>query len=291
MRNNLKKPLIMDGAMGTELMSLGVELPLPLWSSIANFDEYNKVVEIHKNYIKAGCDIITSNTFRTTARTFIKAGYSISEAKKISKRCTRKAIEAAKEAIGNKNILLAGSIAPLEDCYESDRFPGKGIARKEFRDIIHNIDSAGVDIMLFETMGNYKEIETLLEVSSKLKQERWLSIVLKNETSILDGTSIKTIIKLAKMHQIDILMINCTPIHVITKSLDLFTELWDGRWGIYPNSGTSMPSKEGKFQSKIDDSLFSDTIKYYLDSGALVLGACCGSTPNTIRKIQDTIQK
>ena len=191
MIQNYKRPLIIDGAMGTELMNLGVDLPLPLWSSVANFDEYDKVVDIHKRYINAGSDIITSNTFRTTARTFKKAGYTDGKANEISKRCTSEAIKAAKEAINNKNVLLAGSIAPLEDCYEPDRFPGKIKARKEFEEIIQNIDSCGVDIFLFETMGNFEEIETILELSRGLNQKRWLSIVLKNETSILDGTSFR----------------------------------------------------------------------------------------------------
>ena len=131
MDKNYNRPLIIDGAMGTELMNLGVDLPLPLWSSVANFDEYDKVVDIHKRYINAGSDIITSNTFRTTARTFKKAGYTDEQANEISKRCTSEAIKAAKEAINDKNVLLAGSIAPLEDCYEPDRFPGKIKARKD----------------------------------------------------------------------------------------------------------------------------------------------------------------
>ena len=99
MNKNYKRPLIIDGAMGTELMNLWVDLPLPLWSSVANFDEYDKVVDIHKRYINAGSDIITSNTFRTTARTFKKAGYTDEQANEISKRCTSEAIKAAKEAI------------------------------------------------------------------------------------------------------------------------------------------------------------------------------------------------
>ena len=290
MNKNYKRPLIIDGAMGTELMNLGVDLPLPLWSSVANFDEYDKVVDIHKSYINAGCDIITSNTFRTTARTFKKAGYTDGKANEISKRCTSEAIKAAKEAIDNKNVLLAGSIAPLEDCYEPDRFPGKIKARKEFEEIIQNIDSCGVDIFLFETMGNFEEIETILELSRGLNQKRWLSIALKNEKSILDGTSLEKTIRLLKKYQLDMLLINCTPIDVITNSLDLFTSLWDGKWGTFPNAGKSMPSKEGKFESKVEDDFLSNTLKRYLNLGAVVLGACCGSTPNTIRKIRDIIE-
>ena len=76
MNKDLKKPLIMDGAMGTELMRRGIELPLPLWSSMSNIDQFDQVMNIHKDYIEAGSDILTTNTFRTTPRTFIKAGYS-----------------------------------------------------------------------------------------------------------------------------------------------------------------------------------------------------------------------
>ena len=290
MNKNYKRPLIIDGAMGTELMNLGVDLPLPLWSSVANFNDYDKVVDIHKRYISAGSNIITSNTFRTTARTFKKAGYTDGKANEISKRCTSEAIKAAKEAINNKNVLLAGSIAPLEDCYEPDRFPGKIKARKEFEEIIQNIDSCGVDIFLFETMGNFEEIETILELSRGLNQKRWLSIVLKNETTILDGTSLKKTIRLLKKHRLDMLLINCTPINVITNSLDLFTSLWDGKWGAFPNAGKSMPSKEGEFESKVEDDFLSNTLKRYMNLGAVVLGACCGSTPNTIRKFRDIIE-
>ena len=117
-----------------------------------------------------------------------------------------------------------------------------------------------------------------------------VSIVLKNETSILDGTRLEKTIRLLKKYRLDMLLINCTPIDVITNSLDLFTSLWDGQWGTFPNAGKSMPSKEGKFESKVEDDIFSNTLKRYLNLGAVVLGACCGSTPNTIRKIRDIIE-
>ena len=53
MKSNIQMPLVLDGAMGTELLKLGLKLPLPLWSAIANEEHYKKVVEIHKNYITA----------------------------------------------------------------------------------------------------------------------------------------------------------------------------------------------------------------------------------------------
>ena len=291
MNKDLKKPLIMDGAMGTELMRRGIELPLPLWSSMSNIDQFDQVMNIHKDYIEAGSDILTTNTFRTTPRTFIKAGYSQNESEKISEQCCNMAIEAAKHAVKKKNTLIAGSVAPLEDCYEPLHFPGKEIAKKEFQLIIDRIIRKGVDILLFETMGNYEEIESVLQVSNHVDIQRWLSIVLKNKNSILDGTELQKVVELANKNKIDKVLINCTPINIISESLDKFLEFWKGNWGVYPNAGENMPTKNGEFVSKIDDESFCKAIQDYIALGASVVGSCCGSTPNTVRKISNIIQE
>ena len=66
----MKKPLLLDGAMGTELINRGISLPLPIWSADANLTHPEVVKGIHSDYIKAGADIITTNTFRTTPWTY-----------------------------------------------------------------------------------------------------------------------------------------------------------------------------------------------------------------------------
>ena len=291
MNKDLKKPLIMDGAMGTELMRRGIELPLPLWSSMSNIDQFDQVMNIHKDYIDAGSDILTTNTFRTTPRTFIKAGYSQNESEIISEQCCNMAIEAAKHAVKKENTLIAGSVAPLEDCYEPLHFPGKEIAKKEFQLIIDRIIRKGVDILLFETMGNYEEIESALQVSNHVDIQRWLSIVLKNKNSILDGTELQKVVELANKNKIDMVLINCTPVNIILEALDIFLGYRKGKWGVYPNAGENMPTKDGEFVSKLDDESFCKAIQDYITLGASVVGSCCGSTPNTVRKISNMIKK
>ena len=291
MNKDLKKPLIMDGAMGTELMRRGIDLPLPLWSSMSNIDQFDQVMNIHKDYIEAGSDILTTNTFRTTPRTFIKAGYSQNESEIISEQCCNMAIEAAKHAVKKENTLIAGSVAPLEDCYEPLHFPGKEIAKKEFQLIIDRIIRKGVDILLFETMGNYEEIESVLQVSNHVDIQRWLSIVLKNKNSILDGTELQKVVELANKNKIDMVLINCTPVNIILEALDIFLGYRKGKWGVYPNAGENMPTKDGEFVTKLDDESFCKEIQGYITLGASVVGSCCGSTPNTVRKISNMIKK
>ena len=289
MKYTNKKPFIMDGAMGTELMRRGLKLPLPLWSALANIDEYEHVKNIHKEYIESGSNVITTNTFRTTPRTFKKAGYSDYDSLKMSHDSFKMAVKAAIKARNDKNVLIAGSIAPLEDCYVSGDFPGKIIAKKEFEFIIDMFSNSDVDIMLFETMGTYDEIEMALKVSEKVEMRKWLSILLKNKNHLLDNTNIKKIINLAIRSNIDMLLINCTSTIIINETLPLFLNLWNGKWGVYPNIGKSMPTKEGIFSSTISDKRLSKEIRRYISLGASLVGSCCGSTPDTTRKIFNII--
>ncbi len=107
----IKRPLILDGAMGSLLQQKGVEPHPQLWMSHANLLYPEKVFSIYKEYIDAGADIITTNTFRTNP----------SAAEHTSKEQVKAAVQIAKEAKGSTVILIAGSNAPAEDCYQRDR--------------------------------------------------------------------------------------------------------------------------------------------------------------------------
>ena len=73
-------------------------------------------------------------------------------------------------------------------------------------------------------------------------------------------------------------------------TLKVLNKLWSGSWGVYPNTGVSMPSKNGHIAEMVSDDEFSVTIKRYADMGANIVGACCGSTPETIGQIKKTLK-
>ena len=169
-----KRILVLDGAMGTELLKLGLKLPLPLWSAIANEGHYKKVVEIHKNYIEGGCDVITTNTFRTSYRSYKKA--KVKDALIRSNNSFKKAIKAALEAKGKKDILIAGSNAPLEDCYEPNLFPGEKVAEIEFMEILENFNIEDDTPELFNS-----EESVVSEVENESNEQEFSSFAEKKE--------------------------------------------------------------------------------------------------------------
>ena len=176
MTNNNNQVRLLDGAMGTELMRAGLDLPLPIWSGDVNLSHPDYVRKIHKAYLNAGADILTTNTFRTTPRAYRNNGFEEYEARQRSHDSLERAVELAKQSAG-VDIIVAGSIAPLEDCYEPDLFPGIEFAQREFRELAIWLQDAGIDVILFETMGSWPEIKTALTVTVDLEIPRWLSLI------------------------------------------------------------------------------------------------------------------
>ena len=130
--NNIK---ILDGAIGSELILRDQKLPPYIWSADANLTNPDLLLDIHREYIETGANYITANTFRTTPRAYKKTGLSSNEASQIAQKSMQSAIKIAKNA-SNESIKVLGSIAPLEDCYSPQLFPGVDIAKKEFSIII-----------------------------------------------------------------------------------------------------------------------------------------------------------
>ena len=159
----MTKLSLLDGAIGSELILRGETLPSHIWSAKVNLSNPNLLLSIYKEYINAGSNYITTNTFRTTERAYKKTGLSTIQANKIAKKSMHSAISIAKRA-AKKSIKILGSIAPLEDCYSPQLFPGVENAKNEFSIIAKWLKEGGIDGYILETMNNIAETQTCLEV-------------------------------------------------------------------------------------------------------------------------------
>ncbi len=266
----MKKPLILDGAMGTELEKRGVNIPLPLWSADANLTHPDIVRDIHLDYIKAGADIITTNTFRTTTWTYRKAGYTSTRARERSKDSLYKAVEFAQSTTG-ESVKVAGSITTLEDCYSPEKFPGKTAAEDSYGETTEWMVDAGLNFILFETMGNIHEITIALETARCFDYEVGLSLIMKNGDHILDGTPIEDVLSLINGYEVDFLLNNCNQLDTTLRCIDHFQNDWKGTWGTYPNLGKT--DFRNHYFDIIDESNFSAGMKSILIKDQGLIGA------------------
>jgi S-methylmethionine-dependent homocysteine/selenocysteine methylase len=275
----------MDGAMGTELMARGLKLPLPLWSAEANLTDPEIVSAIQSDYVAAGADILGTNTFRTTTWSYRKAGFSPKRAEERAKSSLMKAVELARSA--NPKI-MAGSITSIEDCYEPESFPGRGAAEDTYGENVEWFKEAGVDLILFETMGHLDEIDVALQ--SVNENKIWLSLIVKNGDHLLSGHPLESVYELAK-DKVDVLMLNCNTIDKTDQTLEKLIINWDGNWGVYPNLGLSEPEPDGEMKEKVDDQSFNNIISRYIEMNPMVVGSCCGSTPKHTEMIYKLVNQ
>ena len=278
---------LLDGAMGSELLKRGHNVPQHTWSANINIDNPLIVEEIHKEYINAGSNYITTNTFRTTPRAFIKSGLNTNEATDIAKKSLNGAINVAKNAKNNKTKVL-GSVAPLEDCYMPDLFPGKSYAKKEFNNILDSLYNAGIDIFLLETMNSITETRSCLEVIHESNLPIWVSFNLLDSIHIKSGETLVNAIKMTADFDVDCILLNCNPIERTKESLKIVSENCL-TWGIYPNLGIGEPSPDGVISNYYSDEDFLNLCKKAIDLGASVIGGCCGTSPRHIKLLRDNL--
>ena len=149
--------IFLDGGNGTELEMRGYRASLPLWSASAVFDAPRMVQSIHSDYIGAGASIITANTFRSSRYTLAKVGLADQTEMYVSK-----AVELARNASidSKRNVLVAGSLAPLEDCYTPGLMPPQHVIQSEYSHMVQVMVEAGIDLVIAETMINQEEAIT-----------------------------------------------------------------------------------------------------------------------------------
>ena len=280
---------ILDGAMGTELISFGEKLPSYIWSASTNLTNPELIYKIHKQYIKAGVDYITTNTFRTTPRSFSKIELNQVEAYNMAKKSFDSAIDMAKKA-SNDKVKILGSIAPLEDCYLPALFPKKSQAKKEFKELGYWFYQEKIDIIILETMNSIIETEICLEAIKNFNIPIWVSYNLLNSTQILSGDSLIDAIKILDKYPVECLLLNCNPLNRTIKGAEIVKNNWNKKWGVYPNIGIGDPSPDGIIKNYHTDQEFVILLDEIIELGVDIIGGCCGSNIHHIDLIKNRIK-
>jgi S-methylmethionine-dependent homocysteine/selenocysteine methylase len=276
----VNRPLILDGAMGSLLQQNGIRSQGGLWTALANLRNPELVLEIHNSYIKADADIITTNTFRTNPA-------AVRSQNKISfKKIVKTSVQLAKEAANGHNVLIAGSNAPAEDCYQVER----KISLKELKNNhIKHIDELmknGCDFVLNETQSHQDEIKIICDYCYSNNIPFVLSLFVTDKLKLLSGQTILEVLKFIMDKNPLAIGFNC----IIPKVFELIYHglKLDFNWGFYLNLGSGKYRQE-KLVTALSPNKYSKIVCNYLSKNPSFVGGCCGSNPNHIKKIRDDL--
>jgi len=277
-------PLLLDGAMGTELLRRGVPTPLPLWSARANVDQPARVEQIHRDYIRAGCRLITTNTFRTTLYSMEKAGK-----REAWSQWNQRAVEIAKSAAGNSAWVL-GSVSTLEDCYRPELTPSNDIQRKYHKAQIDHLVKNGVDGFLLETFNTLEELNSAFEAASKHDIPVITSVVLKTGDQLYDGSPLVGYAHWAQDRRPDAVCLNCATPEVLDHGLRILKNSVDLPLGVYANVGKPGGEMGFEFTHACSPMEYSVWIKRWADMGVRIVGGCCGTSPEFLQIVATVLK-
>lgn len=293
--------IFLDGAMGTELTRRGVDTTLPLWSAIALDAAPHVVEQIHLDYLNAGAQIITTNTFRTNVRALSKAGLAHR-----ARELTFTAVELARSAamkirkgegvkidiLTNKSPshpftfspfhpLVAGSIAPVEDCYEPDLVPSEDELNAEHAVLARNLADAGVDLILVETMNTIREAVAAGNAAHATGKPLWVSFTLGADNRLLSGETLHDAVNAIMPFAPQAVLVNCIPVAQINSALTTLKPAVAGRCeiGAYGNVGHVDDVVGWTLTDAVSPAAYTDAAKEWHKLGAGIIGGCCGTTP------------
>lgn len=273
----MRRPIILDGPMGTEIERRGVDTSAPFWSARGLLDAPDLVKQIHIDFINAGAEVITTNTFRTQERTFNKLGL-----KKYGKKMTQLAVELAHDARkeSQKRIQIAGSIAPLEDCYSPNLVPDISELKKEHSDMAKWLYDSGIDIFLIETMNSISEAKVAVDVARDYDLPVWLGMTVDMNGKILSGESWGDLLKsLSKMPEV--VFVNCSSRIGTSKALqkvDEYRSNLDKKFELGFYSNYLFELDEGRDINHLRHELHQ-SLDEWMSYQPKVVGTCCGATP------------
>jgi S-methylmethionine-dependent homocysteine/selenocysteine methylase len=277
-------PLLLDGALGTELERRGAPATLPLWSTHALLHDPALVERIHADYVAAGAEVLTANTFRTQRRVLARAGIGERAAE-----LTALAVDLARRAASAaRAVFVVGSAPTLEDCYRPDLVPGAAELAREHAEHAEHLAAAGVDAILVETMNTIREAVAAARAARGRGLPCLVSFVCWEDAALLGGERLADALAAAAAEGADALLVNCLPVSNVAACLPALRAA-GLPFGVYANLGApGVESGPGRSEPYAPDA-FAAHAASWLDSGARIVGGCCGTTPDHIRAIAERL--
>src|SRR4051794_35418683 len=191
--------IVLDGATGTELGRRGVDTRTELFSAAALLDASGLecLRAVHRDYVRAGAQVVTANTFRTNPR---KAGLRFEE-------MTLAAVAAAKAS----GALVAGSMAPVADCYLPELRPPPDVALREHRQLADVLARAGCELLLVETVAAADEGLAAVRAACATGLPVWVSAMAMPDGRMRSGDDLRSFFRAAADEGARAALINCVP--------------------------------------------------------------------------------
>ncbi len=277
--------ILLDGSLGQELINRKASGQGVLWSAKALFDAPEAVQEVHEDYIRAGADIITTNSYSCIRNNFEPEGLldRLGEMNRLSAELAHRARDNCA-----KPVLIAGSMGPQRGSYRPDLVGSYEETEALYREQAEFL-APDVDLFICETLSCLVEARAAVNAAKSTGKPVWLSWSIEDSgaANLRSGESIREAWEDIAGSGIGAILLNCSPPEAISKVLPELVSLSDIPVGAYANAFTPIPEKwEFHGEDSIPPSRTDVTPQAYADhaagwikAGARIIGGCCEVGP------------
>jgi S-methylmethionine-dependent homocysteine/selenocysteine methylase len=280
--------VLLDGGIGTEILRRDLT-----WADHQLKSRPDVIRAIHADYVKAGADVISTNTFQLTRRAFSNHFKDLEHMRRIGalnlesrwidllQAGVRLAHEARREAAAARPVAVAGAMTTLEWCFRPDLAPGSEQAEAEYRQTAEVFAEAGCDLLLIETVNSVGEAVAAARAARSVGSSFWIGFVPDEQGKLFSGETLKQAAEALGPLGPDAILLNCAPPSDVAVGLRELVQCWQGRTGVYPHVGRFDPP-EWLFTDEFPPPRYAQLAEQWLGIGARIVGGCCGTTPDHI---------
>ena len=293
--------LVLDGAMGSELERLGAPMHFDIWCAAALGSHPELVRQVHRNYIEAGADIITTNTYASARHAMERAGLG-DKVHEWNALAAQLALEARDEYNGSRSVYVAGSVSNFGNWGT----PGADRLRSNYGELARILADNGVDVILLEMLAaNVEETLPAVEATADCGLPVWVGL---SSAVDRDSGNVKLGIHESQEHSENTmdfepfdgavrkimaaggtaLLVMHSDLKATSPALQVCKDNYDGTLGAYPNAGY-WQRPNWTFVDQVTPDEFAQDAMQWVDMGAQIVGGCCGIGPDQIRALRDRV--
>ena len=270
---------ILDGAMGTMLQAAG--LPLGALPEVWNITHPEIVTEIQKQYVDAGSQVIYANTFGANGHKVASSGYTV-------EALVSGGIQAAKNAIGNKDVQVALDIGPIGQLLEPLGTMTFDEAYDIYKEMVVAGEQAGADLVIFETMSDLMEVKAaVLAARENTSLPVWVTMTFEATGRTFVGATVPAMALTLSGLGVDALGFNCSlgpqELLPMVEELAHWTDL---PIILKPNAGLPDPAT-GTYNITPEE--FAAAMAPAIEMGVTIFGGCCGTRPDFIAALKQML--
>jgi len=276
--------VLVDGGTGSELRRRGVKLSPAAWSGPAVRDNAAVLRQIHADFIRAGADVITTNTFATVR--FVLRSAGLAEEFVPINRLAVDAALAARDAAADRPIAIAGSMSCLPPRFDPAGYPPRDRERDDYRELAELLADSGVDLIALEMLQDVEHGQLAMEAALETGLPVWLGVsgrVVGGQVVAYDAPACRLapVIEALTTLQPAVVNVMHTPLAAVPATLQEVRRHWRGPLGAYPELGEGHSGLAAGGDAETPAELVEAAMAW-VGLGARLLGGCCGSGPEHI---------